>query len=106
MERECSASDRLDTRDERLSVVWGGTADGEAEETRRGEHTWALLVVLFACVWQQLLPLLRKWSCNARKPPASDVAEQGCFIDENTSTRVPATSRKEAQGSGLRPLLP
>ena len=37
MERECSASDRLDTRREaEVSVVWGrGTADGEAEETRR-----------------------------------------------------------------------
>ena len=68
VERECSASDRLDTRREaEVSVVWGrGTADGEAEETRRGEHPWALLVVLSGCVWQQLLPLLRKWSCNAR----------------------------------------
>ena len=35
-----------------------GTADGEAEASTRG-----LLVVLFGCVRQQLLQLLRKWAC-------------------------------------------
>ena len=41
MERECRASDRLDTRREaEVTVVWGrGTADGEAKAARCAGHT-------------------------------------------------------------------
>ena len=45
--------------------MWGAGPLTVRRRRRGGEHPWALLVVLFACVWQKLLPLLRKWSCNA-----------------------------------------
>ena len=58
VERECRASDRLDTRREaEVTVVWGrGTADGEAKAARCAghtssrEHAWVLLVNLLCCV--------------------------------------------------------
>ena len=66
MERACSASDRLDTRREaEVTVVCGGAGPLTVRRRRGGgEHPWALLDVLFGCARQQLLPLLRKWSCN------------------------------------------
>ena len=103
VERECSASDRLDTRREaEVSVVWGAGPLTVRRRRRGGEHPWALLVVLFACVRQpaELLPLLQMEL--QRKPPASAVAEQGCFIDRKHTLPETATSRKEASsGSTL-----
>ena len=47
VERECSASDRLDTRREaEVSVVWGAGPLTVRRRRRGGEHPWALLVVL------------------------------------------------------------
>ena len=80
VERECSASDRLDTRRE-AEVSWCGGAGPLTVRRRRrgGEHPWALLVVLFACAWQ----LPSAGAATHEKPPASAVAEQGCFIRKN-----------------------
>ena len=77
VERECSASDRLDTRREaEVSVVWGrGTADGEAEETRRRAPMGSARGSV-GCVSS----CYRSGAATHEKPPASDVAEQGCFI--------------------------
>ena len=72
VERECSASDRLDTRREaEVSVVWGAGPLTVRRRRRGGEHPWALLV--WFCL---LVSGSCGWSCNA----AADVAEQNVLL--------------------------